>query len=229
MENKFPSASTCATCHPKQFREWSVSQHAYAQISPVFNTMQATIDRRTSGTNGDFCIRCHTQVGMQIEEPIFASNMDRNPTSREGISCVVCHRVRSNYGKVSGRMAIEEGSLLKPVYGPKGPRILKKVLSEPDKFQVVTKPGEIGRAIHTNVVKFDPLEKSGFCGTCHDVNLLNGFRLEEAFSQFKNSPANKARHDLSGLPHGQNPGDQIRLRIWSRRDGGRCSRRRPAG
>ena len=106
VENKFPSASTCATCHPTQFRQWSVSQHAYAQISPVFNTMQATIDKRLSGTNGDFCIRCHTQVGMQIEEPIFASNMDRNPTSREGISCIVCHRVKKNYGKVSGRTAI---------------------------------------------------------------------------------------------------------------------------
>ncbi len=153
--------------------------------------MQATIEKRTSGSNGDFCIRCHTQVGMQLKEPIFVSNMDRNPTSREGISCIVCHRVKNNYGKVSGRTAIQEGDLFEPVYGPQGNKILKEVISEPDQFQVVTKRGEVGRAIHTNVVKFDPLEKSGFCGTCHDVNLLNGFRLEEAFSQFKNSQANK--------------------------------------
>ncbi|MGI9088042.1 MAG: multiheme c-type cytochrome [Chthoniobacterales bacterium] len=206
VENKFPSASTCATCHPTQFRQWSVSQHAYAQLSPVFNTMQATIDRRLSGTNGDFCIRCHTQVGMQLKEPIFASNMDRNPTSREGISCVVCHRVKSNYGKVSGRTAIQEGDLLEPVFGPKGPRILKQVLAQPDKFQVVTKRGEVGRAIHTNVIKFDPLEKSGFCGSCHDVNLLNGFRLEEAFSQFKNSPANKAGTTCQDCHMGRIPG-----------------------
>lgn len=191
VENKFPSASTCATCHPTQFRQWSVSQHAYAQLSPIFNTMQATINKRTSGSNGDFCIRCHTQVGMQIKEPVFMSNMDRNPTSREGISCIVCHRVKKDYGKVSGRTAIEEGDLLEPVFGPKGNKILKGVLAQPDKFQVVTKRGEIGRAIHTNVIKFDPLEKSNFCGSCHDVNLLNGFRLEEAFSQFKSSQANK--------------------------------------
>ncbi|MEO5722616.1 MAG: multiheme c-type cytochrome [Chthoniobacterales bacterium] len=191
VENKFPSASTCATCHPTQFRQWSVSQHAYAQLSPIFNTMQATIEKRTSGSNGDFCIRCHTQVGMQLKEPVFMSNMDRNPTSREGISCIVCHRVKKDYGKVSGRTAIEEGDLLSPVFGPKGPAILKSVLNQPDKFQVVTKRGEIGRAIHTEVIKFDPLEKSNFCGSCHDVNLLNGFRLEEAFSQFKSSQSNK--------------------------------------
>lgn len=206
VENKFPSASTCATCHPTQFRQWSVSQHAYAQISPVFNTMQATIDKRTSGTNGDFCIRCHTQVGMQLKEPIFASNLDRNPTSREGITCIVCHRVKKNYGKVSGRTAIAEGDIFDPVYGPRGNKILKEVLAQPDKFQVVTKRGDIGRAIHTNVIKFDPLEKSGFCGTCHDVNLLNGFRLEEAFSQFKNSPANKENKTCQDCHMGKIPG-----------------------
>ena len=35
-EAQYPSASTCGTCHPKHFREWSVSQHAYSQHSPVY-------------------------------------------------------------------------------------------------------------------------------------------------------------------------------------------------
>ncbi|HIO66096.1 MAG TPA: hypothetical protein EYN40_05310 [Planctomycetes bacterium] len=33
-DSRFPVAAECATCHPKQYREWSVSQHAYAQLSP---------------------------------------------------------------------------------------------------------------------------------------------------------------------------------------------------
>ena len=36
IESKFPSAHTCGQCHPQQFREWSVSPHAYATFSPVF-------------------------------------------------------------------------------------------------------------------------------------------------------------------------------------------------
>ncbi|MEO8864101.1 MAG: multiheme c-type cytochrome [Opitutaceae bacterium] len=190
-ESKFPSATTCAVCHPAQFREWSVSSHAYAQLSPVFNAMQATIVKETSGTNGDFCIRCHTQVGMQLKESVYMSNLDRSPTAREGITCIVCHRVNLNYGKVSGRTSINEGDVFAPVYGPRDGSVLKQVLADPDKYKVVTTPGQNGRAIHTQAFKFDPITKSGFCGTCHDVNLLNGFRLEEAFSQFKNSPANK--------------------------------------
>ena len=206
VENKFPSASTCATCHPTQFRQWSVSQHAYAQLSPVFNTMQATIDKRTSGTNGDFCIRCHTQVGMQLDEPIFKSNLDRHATSREGITCIVCHRVRKDYGKVSGRTSIAEGDIFDPVFGPTGDKNLKEVLANPDEYPVVTKRGDVGRAIHTDVVKFDPLTKSGFCGSCHDVNLLNGFRLEEAFSQFKNTAANKRGDTCQDCHMGKVPG-----------------------
>ena len=38
-EDRFPSATTCAPCHAEIYREWSVSSHAYAQLSPVFNAM----------------------------------------------------------------------------------------------------------------------------------------------------------------------------------------------
>lgn len=36
VESRYPSATTCKTCHPKHYKEWSVSQHAYAQLSPVY-------------------------------------------------------------------------------------------------------------------------------------------------------------------------------------------------
>ncbi len=188
VESKYPSAATCRTCHPNHYREWSVSAHAYAQLSPVFNAMQATVTKLTQGSNGDFCIRCHTQVGMNLGESTYMSNMDRCPTSREGITCIVCHRLRNDYGKVSGRFALVTGDILTPVYGPTGDTELKRVLSQPDVYRVVTN-NVPGRRIHTDINKFAALRTSGFCGSCHDVTLLNGFRLEEAFSSFKNSPA----------------------------------------
>jgi hypothetical protein len=51
-----------------------IPPHAYAQISPVFNAMHGEILKRTNGTNGDFCIRCHTEVGMYLKEPLFTPN-----------------------------------------------------------------------------------------------------------------------------------------------------------
>ena len=205
-EDRFPSATTCATCHPDHYEEWSVSSHAYSQMSPIFNAMHAKIVKLTNGTNGDFCIRCHTQVGMQLEEPVFMSNLERNPTSREGITCIVCHRVSNNYGKVSGRTSLEEGDVFAPVFGPEGGAVLAEVLANRDKFKVNADPNKNGRNIHAEAIVFEPISTSGFCGSCQDVNLLNGFRLEEAFSQYKNTEASKRGESCQDCHMGTVPG-----------------------
>lgn len=204
-ENRFPSANTCATCHPDHYREWSVSPHAYAQLSPVFNAMHGSVVKLTNGTNGDFCIRCHTPVGMNLGEPVFMSNMDRHPTSREGVTCITCHRVNKAYGKLSGRLAIVEGDLFEPVYGPSGNEILDDVI-ESGEYNVNTERGKAGRAVHTKAERFFQLNTSGFCATCHDVNLINGFRLEEAFSEFKTSPAADKHISCQDCHMGVDPG-----------------------
>jgi len=151
--------------------------------------MQMRINQKTSGTNGDFCIRCHNPVGMNLNESVYTSNLDRPPTSREGVTCVVCHRIAQPYGTVSGRLPLVEGDLSSPVYGPTGDKELKRVLSQPGKYRVVTNKNESGRVIHRDVKQFFQMTKPQFCGTCHDVKLLNGFRLEEAFSEFRHSAA----------------------------------------
>ncbi|MFW6060218.1 MAG: multiheme c-type cytochrome [Phycisphaeraceae bacterium] len=188
-ENRYPPATSCASCHPKHYREWSASQHAYAQMSPVFNAMQGRILQLTKGTNGDFCIRCHTPVGMNLDEPVFMSNIDRHPTSREGVTCIVCHRVNKPYGKISGRLAIVTGDLTAPVYGPTGND------EEIDRFvnegAATAEQDGVGRKIHSESKRFFQLVTPAFCGTCHDVTLRNNFRLEEAFSEFKAAPAAK--------------------------------------
>ena len=189
IENDYPSATTCATCHPKHYKEWSVSQHSYAQLSPVYLSFSSFTNEITSGTNGDFCFRCHTPIGANMNEDPFMSNLDRHPSSREGITCIACHRMNKTYNKRSGRLAIQKGDLLAPVYGPKGGEELARVLDNTDEYRVVTEKGKPGRKIHTKAVKFESLSSSTFCGQCHDVTLLNGFRLEEAFSEYRMSPA----------------------------------------
>jgi len=206
-ESKYPSAETCRACHPDHYREWSVSPHAYAQLSPVFNAMAGAIIKLTSGTTGDFCTRCHNQVGMNLKESVFMANADRHPASREGITCVVCHRLENAYGKNSGRFALAQGDIFQPVYGPTGDAELKRVLSLPETYRVVTNQETAGRQIHTGVVKSPQLTQNRFCGSCHEVTLLNGFRLEETFSSFKNSPAAHKGENCEDCHMGRIPGD----------------------
>lgn len=191
VEDRYPAAATCGICHPKHYKEWSVSQHAYAQLSPIYLSLNNKINQLSNGSNGDFCLRCHNPVGANLGESTFESNLDRHPTSREGITCVVCHRINKNYNKVSGRLALVEGGLTEPVFGPEGNAGVKETLEQPEKFRVVTDPKEPGRKIHNEAKVFDPIKSSTFCGSCHDVTLFNGFRLEEAFSEYRVSPAAK--------------------------------------
>ena len=191
-EDPFPSAKVCATCHPGHYREWSVSSHAYAQISPIFNAMSNTLIKVTNGTNGDFCIRCHTPIGMGLEEPINMSQMDRLPASREGVTCVVCHRINQSWGKMSARQALVSGGTHQVVIGPQGSQILHEVMADPDRYGVLKPapaPNVTGRDVHSASLPSFYLTTSGFCGACHDVFAPNGFRLEDAFSEFKSAPA----------------------------------------
>jgi len=151
--------------------------------------MHATITKLTNGTTGDFCIRCHSPAAMALEEPLFTSNEMRQSSSREGITCIACHRINKAYGKISGRMGINEGDLYGTIYGSEGGAELDRVRED---FGLAKSYKETRRkGVHLEAEKFFQLPTSAFCGSCHDVTLLNGFRLEEAFSEFKNSPAAK--------------------------------------
>jgi len=196
-ENCFPSAKACRNCHPEQYREWSVSPHAYAQLSPVFNAMSNRLIKKNNGTLGDFCIRCHTPVGMALNEPIAMANADRHPTSREGVTCVVCHRINQAWGKGAGRLALVAGDIHTPVSGPIGNKQLAMVLANPEKYGVLKQspdPEIRGRNVHVEVFPFFQLTTPGFCGSCHDVFSPAGFRLEDAFSEYKSSPAALEKH-----------------------------------
>ena len=189
LEERYPSAQTCVTCHPKQFREWSVSQHSYAQLSPVYLSLNNKINELANGSNGDFCLRCHNAVGSNLGENSFVSNLERHPTSREGVTCVVCHRMEKSYNKASGRLALVKGGLTEPIYGPMGNAEMERILARPDEYRVVTDPDAPGRKIHAEVKQFASLSDPIFCATCHDVTLFNGFRLEEAFAEYRMSPS----------------------------------------
>jgi len=187
----YPSALTCSKCHAKQYDEWSVSQHAYAQLSPIFLSMQNTLNSLTSTTLGDFCLRCHSQVGAELKEPFAMSVLDRHAASREGVTCVSCHRINKNFGKVNGRLTLVPGDIFQPIYGPGGNKDLEDVLAQPGKYNLTSDPNKKGRGVHARAEKFFGLTKPSFCATCHDVTAPTGLRIEEAFSRYKSAPASK--------------------------------------
>lgn len=173
-EMDFPSAKVCKQCHPKQYEEWSRSMHAYAQNSPVFEAFNLAMQERTHGTIDTFCTRCHTPIGTALGENGLRRNVNRSRISLESVTCVVCHKRAFPQYKNNGRLHIEpsqfpDGCMFGPFDDSKS---------------------EEAKAHKSAGLPY--MKSSQFCGECHDVTSPAGVRLEEAFSEWQNSPAAKA-------------------------------------
>lgn len=203
--DEFPSATKCAPCHQRIFTEWSSSSHAYASVSPMFHKFEQAINTLASGTVGNFCVRCHQQIGTQLGEPREAALWNRSPIAREGITCITCHRVSTEFARVNGERHVQPGRVTDPVVGAGDGRNLGGVLSDPDRFRVTpedTDPSgrrplapDAATPIHGGVVKFETISRSEFCVSCHQVAVHPGIKLEVVWEQYRASPA--ARHGIT--------------------------------
>jgi len=204
-EDDFPSASKCANCHQKIYNEWSSSSHAYSAISPMFHKFEQKISD-LAPTIGNFCVRCHMSVGTTLDEKRDLPLWERSQVSREGVTCVSCHRVNEEFAKVNGERRIEPGNIHEPIYGPFGGDGVAKAIENKDEYKVSTSDDERGSKIHTKGIKFEQLNKSEFCVSCHQVAVNLGIKLEVVWDQYRSSPAMKEGVSCQDCHMGKVPG-----------------------
>ncbi len=201
----YPSASKCANCHKQIYDEWSSSSHAYAGISPMFHKFEQTINN-LAPTIDTFCVRCHMSVSTTIGEPREMPLWERSQVSREGVTCISCHRVNAAYAKANGERRIEPGDIHQPVYGPIGGDGVEQVVAEKGSYRVATTPEERGNKIHTKGIKFEQLSQSEFCVSCHQVAVNLGIKLEVVWDQYRASPARAEGTTCQDCHMGKVPG-----------------------
>ncbi|MCA9169943.1 MAG: hypothetical protein KDB23_19845, partial [Planctomycetales bacterium] len=194
IKEMYPSAKACATCHEQIYREWSVSSHAYAAVSPMFIRFEQTINDLARGTIGYFCMRCHAPVAVETATPRDTNPLEMPAVFREGVTCIACHRVVERYGRANGERRIETGSIFEPIVGTGHGGALQKVIDKKDYYKVKTSPQEKGpgQDIHNGVVQFDHIGTSNFCVSCHQVAVYPGIKLEVVWEQYRASPACKS-------------------------------------
>jgi nitrate/TMAO reductase-like tetraheme cytochrome c subunit len=202
----YPTAAQCGECHKQIYEEWRSSQHAYASISPMFHAFEQKFQEMTKGTVGTFCVRCHQQVGTQLgetrETPLWAMSQ----ISREGISCITCHRVKEQYGKVNGERRVEPGKIFDPVYGSGEKSVLKDILGNKETYSVKTSESGRGNSIHNGMFTNPQMTKSEFCVSCHQVAVNLGIKLEIVWDQYRDSPARNAGVTCQDCHMGKVPG-----------------------
>lgn len=205
-EALYPTAAQCGECHKQIYDEWASSQHAYSSISPMFHKFEQKFQELTQGTVGTFCVRCHQQVGTQLGEARDAPLWKRSQISREGVTCITCHRVKEQYGKVNGERRVEPGTIHEPVYGSGEKSVIKDVLADKETYSVKTSPKGRGNDIHAGMITNSQLTKSEFCVSCHQVAVNLGIKLEIVWDQYRDSPARKAGVSCQDCHMGKVPG-----------------------
>ncbi|HYK06057.1 MAG TPA: multiheme c-type cytochrome [Thermoanaerobaculia bacterium] len=218
-EKQYPSAKQCGECHPNQYKQWSVSSHAYANLSPMFNKFEQKINDLASGTIGHFCVRCHSSVGSALGERRDIAWWDRAPASKEGITCVTCHRIGEGYGKTNAARRITPGDIHEPVFGPFDTTGGINAISNAMKLGILVSPDQPDRPaeadgkkwirIHQAAIQSDIIKKSEFCVTCHQVQVHPGIKLETVWEEYRASPAAKEGITCQQCHMSTNPGQHV--------------------
>jgi nitrate/TMAO reductase-like tetraheme cytochrome c subunit len=189
----YPSAKVCGQCHPNQYKQWSVSSHAYANLSPMFNKFEQKINDLSQGTVKYFCVRCHASVGTALGEEREIAWWNRTAAAREGITCVTCHRVGEGYGKVNAARRIAPGTIHAQVFGPLDTQGGIMAISKARELKLLVSNDEPDKAgylrIHQTAVQSDIIKKSELCVACHQVQVHPGIKLETVWEEYQASPA----------------------------------------
>jgi hypothetical protein len=202
--------ASCMDCHPKHFKEWSGSMHAYAADDPVFIAMNKKGQADTNGALGDFCVKCHAPMALAVGLTTDGSNLATVPQWAKGVTCYFCHNVKSVEGTHNNPLTlymdgVMRGGLKKPV---------------------VSSAHNSG---YSSLVDADDQSSSTMCGSCHDIVTQAGVHLERTFTEWKESifsQPDPRQHLSCGQCHmkpnddviASGPGLNVPLRPLGRRD-----------
>ncbi|OKY76417.1 MAG: cytochrome C [Desulfobulbaceae bacterium DB1] len=179
---QFTAPETCGECHPQQFEEWTGSLHALALKDPVY---QGELNKAVKAMGHDIsrqCEGCHSPMGVVTGEVKGAGLAGLSPVAINGVSCDVCHSMKSHTGWQTPYHQPENGSfVMSPGRdGADGPVLTK--------YGPYAAADGCGEGFHECVEQ--PLHKTTeICAGCHQVHhYKNHTPLESTYREWKDSP-----------------------------------------
>ncbi len=158
----------CKSCHPKHYREWASSMHAYAAEDPVFRAMNRRGQRETEGALGDFCVRCHAPLALREGLTNDGLNLDEVPEHLRGVTCYFCHNAVDTGDPFNAHVFLADDTTMRA--GIKRP---------------------VGTGAHgseySTLHDRNRIDSSRLCGSCHDVVTPHGVKLERTFIEYQQS------------------------------------------
>ena len=157
---------TCQDCHPKHYREWSGSMHAYAADDPVFLAMNQRGQDETDGELGDFCVKCHAPMAVHTGATVDGLNLAELPQSQKGVTCYFCHNVKAVEGTHNNPLVLADD------------KVMRGGVSDPV-------ANDAHPTAYSTLHDRNSMESSALCGSCHDIVTQAGVHLERTFSEWQ--------------------------------------------
>ncbi len=160
--------ASCESCHPRHYREWAGSMHAYAAEDPVFLAMNARGQEETDGALGDFCVNCHAPMAVREGATFDGLNLADVPAELKGVTCYFCHSVDAVEGSHNNPLRLASDLVMR---------------------------GAIRNPVENtaHAARYSPLhdrdqpESATLCGSCHDIVTPDGVHLERTFEEWQTS------------------------------------------
>ncbi|MFT3925878.1 MAG: multiheme c-type cytochrome [Myxococcales bacterium] len=163
---------TCSGCHPRHYREWSSSMHAYASKDPVFLAMNQRGQRETYGQMGDFCVGCHAPLAVREGLTSDGLNLADVPPEFQGVTCYFCHNAVGLEADHNGKVTLANDQTMR------------------GSLHDAVDPG-VHAVQYSTLHDRDSVQSSVFCGSCHDVVTPKGVHLERTFAEYNESGFSK--------------------------------------
>jgi Cytochrome c554 and c-prime len=165
-QDELRDPTTCLSCHPAQFAQWSRSMHAYASDDPVFIAMNQRGQRETAGALGDFCVKCHAPLALRDGLTTDGQNLATLPAASRGVTCFFCHSARSIDGDHNNPLKLTtEGRMLGPIADPA--------------------PGATHLSGYSTLFDGTQADSAAACGSCHDIVNQHGVALERTYQEWQ--------------------------------------------
>ncbi|MET0386680.1 MAG: multiheme c-type cytochrome [Polyangiales bacterium] len=200
---------SCKDCHPKYYREWSSSMHAYAMQDPVFIAMNKRGQEETNGALGDFCVKCHAPMAVRENAIGDFADLTDVPKHLQGVTCYFCHNAvevgpeHFNAAITLANDDVMRANIRDPV--------------EPTAHRVARSP----------LYDAHNPRSAELCGTCHDIVTPppQNVHLERTFAEYKPSVVALAGPSFNTCQHCHMPTRQDRVAVATGRDGELTRRR----
>jgi hypothetical protein len=160
---------TCRGCHPKHWKEWASSMHAYASTDPVFLAMNKRGQRETHGDLGKFCVQCHAPMAVRNGLTRDGLNLSELPKEQQGVTCYFCHNaIGSGPEHFNANVQLANDDVMR------------------GSLRDATDPGVHGVA-YSEAHDSRKMAASNLCGSCHDLVNPKGAALERTFQEYEAS------------------------------------------